>query len=72
MAMGYVLNYFAVNMFCELHRSLCSTGGTDPTALARERDKERVLAAITVYPSGAVSEDSAVKVLCEGFSDLIP
>jgi hypothetical protein len=38
----------------------------------REGDQERVFAAITVYSSGAVSDDSTVKVLCEGFSDLIP
>ena len=31
-----------------------------------------MLAAITVYSSGTMSEDSTVKVLCEGFSDLIP
>jgi hypothetical protein len=71
-AMRDVFDNFAVNMLCELHRSLCSTGGTDLAAFAREGDQERVFAAITVYPSGAVSEDSTVKVLCEGFSDLIP
>jgi hypothetical protein len=55
MAMRDVFDNFAVDMFCELHRSFCSTGGTDPTAFARECDKERVLASVTVYPGGTMS-----------------
>jgi hypothetical protein len=40
MAMGDVFDNFAVEMFCELNRSLGSTGGTYPSAFARERDEE--------------------------------
>jgi hypothetical protein len=69
--MGDVFDNFAVDVFCELHRSLGSTGGTDPTALAGEGDEERVFAAITVYPSGTVSEDTAVEILFEGLGNLI-
>jgi hypothetical protein len=32
----------------------------------RECDKERVLAAVAIHPSCAVSEDSAVKIFVEG------
>ena len=59
MAMRDVFDNFAIDMLSKLHRSLGSTGGTYPSAFARERDEERVLAAITVYPGGIVSEDSA-------------
>jgi S-adenosylmethionine/arginine decarboxylase-like enzyme len=31
-----------------------------------------VLASITVYPCGTVSEDSAVEIFVEGLHDLIP
>ena len=40
--------------------------------VAGEGDEERVLAPITVYPSGTVSEDTAIKVLVEGLHYLIP
>ena len=60
MAMGDVFDNFAVDVLCELHRSLCSTGGAYPTAFARECDKQGVLTAITVYPGSTVSEDAAV------------
>jgi hypothetical protein len=70
--MGGVLNYFAVEMLCKLHCSLGSTGGAYSSAFAGERDKERVLTAVAVYPSSPVSEDAAVKVLCQGLGDLIP
>ena len=79
--MGDVFDNFAVDVFPtsprlrrtsgELYRSLSSARGTYPPAFARKRDKKRVLAAITVYPSGTVSEDSAVKVLVEGLQYLI-
>ena len=79
--MGDVFDNFAVDVFPtsprlrrtsgELHRSLRPARGAYPPALAGECDKERVLAAITVYPSGTVSEDSAVKVLVEGLQYLI-
>ena len=59
-AMRDVFDNFAVEVFCKLHRSLRSTGGTDPTAFARECDKQGVLTAITVYPGSTVSEDAAV------------
>jgi hypothetical protein len=71
MAMGYVFDNFTVNMLGELYRSLCSTGGAYSAAFAGERDKERVLTAVAVYPSSPVSEDSAVKVLCQGPGDLV-
>ena len=70
-AMRDVLDHFVVDMLCELHGSLGSAGGADPAALTRERYQERVLAAVAVYPSGAVSEDSAVKVLVECFQHLV-
>jgi hypothetical protein len=60
MAMRVVFDNFAVDVFCELYRSLRPAGGAHPSAFAGEGDKERVLAAITVYPCGAVSEDAAV------------
>ena len=59
-AMRDVFDNFAVDMLSELHRSLGPTGGADPTAFARERDKERVLASVAVYPGGTMSEDAAV------------
>ena len=40
MAMGDVFDNFAVNVFGELYRSLRSTGGADPSAFIRERDKQ--------------------------------
>ena len=60
MAMRDVFDNFAIDMLSKLDCSLCSAGWTDPTTLARERDKERVLAAIAVYPGGTMSEDAAV------------
>ncbi len=66
-AMGNVFDDLTVNVFCELHCSLRPARGTYPPAFTGERDKKRVLAAVAVYPSGTVSEDSAVKVLVEGF-----
>ena len=60
MAMGNVFDDFAIDVLGKLYRSLGSTRGAYPTTLARERDKERVLASITVYPRGTVSEDPAV------------
>jgi hypothetical protein len=58
--MGDVFDNFAVDVLCELDCSLCPARGTYPSAFAGKRDKERVLAPITVYPSCAVSEDSSV------------
>ena len=71
-AMGDVFDNFAVDVFCELYRSLSSARGAYPPELAGECDKERVLASITVYPCGTVSEDSAVKVFVEGLQHLVP
>ena len=42
--------------------------GEDRGELAFEGDQERVLAAIAVSPSGAVSEDSAVWILIVGLT----
>jgi len=80
--MGCVFDNFAIDVFSELDRSLSSARGTHPTTFTGERDKERVFAAVTVYPSGTVSEDTAstfvkttadkVKVLVEGLYYLIP
>jgi hypothetical protein len=77
-----VFDNFAVDVFPtsprlrrtsgELHGSLSSAGGAHPAAFAGECDKQRVLTSVAVYPSGTVSEDSAVKVLVEGLSHLIP
>jgi hypothetical protein len=71
--MRNVFDDFAVDMLptsprlrrtsSELHRSLCTTGGAHPSALAGEGDKERELAAIAIYPSGSMSEDAALEVL---------
>ena len=58
--MGDVFDNFAANVFCELYCSLSTALGTYTSAFTGERDKERVLASITVYPSGTVSEDAAV------------
>ena len=69
--MGDVFDNFAVDVFCELHRSLSSARGTDPSAFTGERDKERVFAAITVYPCGTVSEDTAIKVFVVGLQHLV-
>lgn len=71
MAMGDVFDNFAVNVFGELYRSLGPARGAYSSAFAGERDKERVLTAIAVYPGGTVGEDAAVKVLCKSFSDLV-
>ena len=60
MAMRDVFDNFAVDMLSKLHRSLGPAGGTDPTAFARECDKQGVRTAITVYPGSTVSEDAAV------------
>jgi hypothetical protein len=70
--MGNVFNDFVVDMLCELHRSLCPARGAYSTALARKGDKERVLTAVAVNPSGAVGEDAAIEILVEGFHHLIP
>jgi hypothetical protein len=59
-AMGDVFDNFAIDVFSELDRSLSTARGTHPSAFTGERDKKRVLAAVTVYPSGTVSEDAAV------------
>jgi hypothetical protein len=69
--MRNVFDDFAVDMLCELHRSLGTTRGTHPAALAGEGDKERVLTAIAVNPSGTVSEDSTVEILFEGLGNFI-
>ena len=58
--MGDVFDNFAVDVFCELYRSLSSARGAYPPALAGECDKQRVFASITIHPSGTVSEDAAV------------
>ena len=39
-AMGNVIDNFAVNMLGKLHRSLSSARGAYPPAFARKRDKE--------------------------------
>ena len=67
MAMGCVFDDFTVNVFCELYRSLGAARGTYTSAFTGERDKKRVLAFITIYSCGTVSEDAAVKVFVEGF-----
>jgi hypothetical protein len=72
MAMGHVLNHFAVDVFCELYRSFGTARRADPSALAGEGNKKRVFASITVYPGSTVSEDSAVEIFVEGLHDLIP
>ena len=72
MAMRDVFDNFAVNVLGEFYRSLRPAGGAHPPAFAGEGDKERVLAAITVYPCGTMSEESAIKVLVEGLHYLIP
>jgi hypothetical protein len=59
-AMRDVFDNFAVNMLSELYRSFGSTGGTYSAAFARECNKERVLAAVAVYPSCTVCEDATV------------
>jgi hypothetical protein len=65
-AMGGVLDDFVVDMLCKLHRSFRTAGWAYPPAFAGEGDKERVLAAVAIRPSSAVSEDSAVKIFVEG------
>jgi hypothetical protein len=40
MAMRDVFDNLAVNMLSELHRSFSPAGGADPTAFARERNKQ--------------------------------
>jgi hypothetical protein len=62
---------FAIDVFCELNCSLSSARGAHPSSLAGEGDKKRVLATITIYPCGTVSEDAAVKVLVIGFQYLV-
>ena len=71
-AMGDVFDNFAVDVFCELYRSLSSARGTDPSAFTGERDKQRVFASITIHPSSSVSEDTAIKVFVEGLQHLVP
>ena len=58
--MGDIFNDRTVNMLSKFHCSFRPARGTYPPALARKRDQERVLASITIPPSGTVSEDSAV------------
>jgi hypothetical protein len=55
----------------ELYCSLRTARGAHPSALAGEGDKERVLAAIAVYPSSTVSEDITVKIPFEGLGNLV-
>ena len=55
-----VSDNLAVDVLSELHRSLCAAGGAYPATLTGEGDKERVLAAVAVYPGSTVSEDAAV------------
>ena len=55
----------------ELDCSLRTARGAHPSALAGDSDKERVLAAITVYPSSTVSEDATVEILFEGLGNLV-
>jgi hypothetical protein len=40
MTMRDVFDNLAVNMLSELHRSFSPAGGADPTAFARERNKQ--------------------------------
>jgi hypothetical protein len=70
--MGCVFDDFAIDVFREFYRSLCSARGAHPTAFAGECDKERVLTPITVYPCSTVSEESAIEVLVECLYHLIP
>ena len=69
--MGNVFDDLTVNVLSKFNRSLRPARGAYSTAFAREGDQERVLAPITVYPSGTVSEDAAVKVLVECFQYLV-
>jgi hypothetical protein len=66
MAMGGVLDHFAVDVLGELNSALSAAGWAHPPTFAGECDKERVLAAVAIHPSCAVSEDSAVKIFVEG------
>ena len=70
--MGDVFDNFAVDVFCELYRSLSSARGAYPSAFTGERDKQRVFASITIHPSSSVSEDTAIKVFVEGLQHLVP
>lgn len=58
-AMRDILNNDAVYVLGKLHRSLRPARGAYPSAFAGERDKKRVLASITIHPSGTVSEYTA-------------
>jgi len=79
--MGDVFDDFVVDVFPtsprlrrtsgELYCSLRTARGAYPTSFTGEGDKERVLAAITVYPSSTVSEDATVEILFEGLGNLV-
>jgi hypothetical protein len=69
--MGDIFNDRTVNMLSKFHCSFRPARGAYPPAFARKRDKERVFASITVYPSSPVSEDTAIKVFVEGLQYLI-
>jgi hypothetical protein len=69
--MGDILDDFVVDVLCKLHRSFRTAGWAYPPAFAGEGDKERVLAAVAIRPSSAVSEDSAIKIFVEGLYYLI-
>lgn len=70
--MGDGFDNFAIDVLGELHCPLSPTRGAYPSAFTGERDKERVFAAVAVYPGGATSEDTAIEVLVEGLYYLIP
>ena len=65
-AMGDVFDDFVVDVFGELYCSLRTARGAYPPTFAGEGDKERVLAAVAIYPSGTVSEYAAVEVFIKG------
>jgi hypothetical protein len=53
-AMGDVLDHFAVDVLCKLHCPLSSAGGAYPAALAGEGDKEGVFAPVAIHSRDAV------------------
>jgi hypothetical protein len=67
-----VFDNLTVNVLGKFHRSLCTARGAYPPAFTGKRNKEGVLAAIAIHPSGAVSEDAAIEVLIESLQHLIP
>ena len=70
--MGDVLYDLAVDVLCELYRSLRSAGWAYAATFAGECDKEGVFAPVAIHPRSTVSENSAIEVFVEGLHDLIP